>query len=357
VYLGYIAKSASLGFAGALLSTILCVQPAALAEQLRPESINNAEPSGTKQRGMSPAVISRAQILLDRANFSPGEIDAKDGENFKKAIHAFAEAYGLPSKAGLTKEIWIKLTEVASEPAVTEYQITEDDIRGPFLPGLPSKLVDMKDLPSAPYTSASEALAEKFHMSQELLRKLNAESSFDRAGETIIVANVPAHKAPSKAVRVEVAKGAQEVRVFDAQNNIIAFYPATVGSDEKPSPSGTLKVTKIQANPTYRYNPEYRFRGVRATQPFTIKPGPNNPVGIVWIGLSAEGYGIHGTPDPGKVSKVESHGCIRLTNWDADDLARRVTKGTSVSFLEGPDERSSNRQGKRKRYSDGARPG
>jgi len=353
---GYIAKSASLFFAGALLSTIICVF-AASADQLRPEGINNAELSGAKQGSMSPAVIARAQILLDRANFSPGEIDAKDGENFKKAIHAFAEAYGLPSKAGLTKEIWIKLTEVASEPAVTEYQITEEDIRGPFLPDLPAKMEDMKNLPSAPYTRATEALAEKFHMSEELLRKLNAASSFDRAGETIIVANVLSHDAPAKAGRVEVGKGTQEVRVFDAQNNLIAFYPATVGSEEKPSPSGTLKVTTIQSNPTYRYNPEYRFRGVRATEPFTIKPGPNNPVGIVWIGLSTESYGIHGTPDPAKVSKAESHGCIRLTNWDAVDLSKRVTKGTSIVFLEGSGERSKNRQGKRKRYSKGARSG
>jgi lipoprotein-anchoring transpeptidase ErfK/SrfK len=357
VYLGNIAKSASLGFAGALLSIILCVQPVASAERLRPESINNADPSGTKQRSMSPAVIARAQILLDRAHFSPGEIDAKDGENFKKAIHAFAEAYGLPSKAGLTKEIWIKLTEVASEPAVTEYQITEDDIKGPFVPGLPSKMEDMKDLPSLPYTSAAEALAEKFHMSEELLRKLNAESSFDRAGETIIVANVLAHEAPSKAVRLEIAKGAQELRVFDGQNNIIAFYPATVGSDEKPSPSGTLKVTNIQPNPTYRYNPKYRFKGVSATQPFTIKPGPNNPVGIVWIGMAAEGFGIHGTPDPAKVSKAESHGCIRLTNWDADDLSKRVTKGTPVIFLDEAAERGNARQGDRKGYPRGGRSG
>ena len=284
---------------------------------------------------------------MDLAKFSPGEIDAKDGENFKKAIRAFAEANGLPSKAGLTKEIWLKLVQIGSQPAVTEYQITEDDVRGPFLPELPAKMEDMKDLPAVPYTSAAEALAEKFHMSEELLRKLNAESSFDRAGEKIFVPNILTGDAPAAASRVEIVKAAQTVRVFDAQNNIIAFYPATVGSDEKPSPSGTLKVTNIQANPFYRYNPKYRFQGVSATKPFTIKPGPNNPVGLVWIGLAAEGFGIHGTPDPAKVSKVESHGCIRLTNWDADDLSKRVTKGTPVMFVEGPSARSNTRHGKR----------
>ena len=345
---GHMLKLLLLGFAVALLSPLWCVQLAAAPDQLRAEAINNAELSGKNRRTLSPAVVVRAQILLDRAKFSPGEIDAKEGENFKKAIRAFAEAYGLPSKAGLTKEIWLKLVQIGSPPAVTEYQITEDDIRGPFLPELPPKMEDLKNLPAVPYASAAEALAEKFHMSEELLRKLNAKSSFDRAGETIVVPNVLTGAAPIAASRLEIAKAAQTVRVFDAQNNIIAVYPATVGSNEKPSPSGTLKVTNIQPNPFYRYNPKYRFKGVSATKPFTIKPGPNNPVGFIWIGLSAEGYGIHGTPDPAKVSKAESHGYVRLTNWDADDLSRRVTKGTPVIFLEEAGERSDTQQGKRK---------
>ncbi len=348
-FVGHASKLLLLGFAVALLSPGWCVQLAAAPDQLRAEAVNKAEPSGKKRRSLSPAVIARAQILLDRAKFSPGEIDAKEGENFKKAIHAFAEAHGLPSKPGLTKEIWLKLVQIGPQPALIEYQITEDDVKGPFLPELPPKMEDLKDLPAVSYTSAAEALAEKFHMSEELLRKLNAQSSFDKAGETIVVPNILTNGAPLAASRVEIAKTAQTVRVFDAQNNIIAFYPATVGSNEKPSPSGTLKVTGIHPNPYYRYNPKYRFKGVSATKPFEIKPGPNNPVGDMWIGLSAEGYGMHGTPDPAKVSKAESHGCVRLTNWDAHDLSRMVTKGTPVIFVEGPGEPSNTRQGKRDR--------
>jgi lipoprotein-anchoring transpeptidase ErfK/SrfK len=106
-----------------------------------------------------------------------------------------------------------------------------------------------------------------------------------------------------------------------------------VGSDEKPAPSGILKITIIKKNPTYHYNPAYAFKGVRTDKPFTIKPGPNNPVGLVWIGLTGEGYGIHGTPEPSKVGKTQSHGCVRLTNWDALQLASDVRKGVPVDFV------------------------
>lgn len=125
--------------------------------------------------------------------------------------------------------------------------------------------------------------------------------------------------------------------MFDRSNALIAFYPATVGSKEKPSPSGAFKVTEIDHNPNYRYNPEYHFKGVHTRKPFEIKPGPNNPVGTVWINLSAKGgYGIHGTPSPGTVSKAASHGCVRLTNWDAERVASEVSKGTPVDFVGTP---------------------
>ena len=124
----------------------------------------------------------------------------------------------------------------------------------------------------------------------------------------------------------------QTLRVYDKSRGLIAFYPVTVGSTEKPAPDGQLKVISVARNPTYRYNPEYAFKGVKSKDPFIIRPGPNNPVGAVWIGLSMRGYGIHGTAEPGKVSKSESHGCVRLTNWDALQLASIVAKGVIVEF-------------------------
>ena len=136
--------------------------------------------------------------------------------------------------------------------------------------------------------------------------------------------------------RIEVDKSRQTVKAFDPSGALVAFFPATIGSEEKPTPSGSFKVVSIDPRPTYRYNPDYKFKGVRSKRPFTINPGPNNPVGSYWIGLSAEGYGIHGTPEPSKVSKTESHGCVRLTNWDVGLLAGNIKKGTPVVFVDAP---------------------
>ncbi len=314
----------------------LMLHPAFGAE-LNASAINAAEPSGRAIPDSKPTALGvRLQVLLDRAHFSPGEIDGKFGENARKALRAFAEAQQLPNSAGLSDEFWKKLGADA-RPATANYTITEKDVAGPFLEKLPGKLEDMKGIPRLNYANAREELAERFHMSEELLATLNPGQHFDRAGASIVVVDTNSGEttnAASKAARVEVDKVRQTVKLFDKSNALIGFYPATVGSKEKPSPSGTLKVTEIDPNPNYRYNPDYHFKGVRSREAFDIKPGPNNPVGTMWINLSAESYGIHGTPSPGKVSKAESHGCVRLTNWDAERVAQRVAKGTPVTFVE-----------------------
>lgn len=331
-------------FAGLVLLACFA-HPAAAG--LDAAAVNNAEFTGKTPSDdkIHPAVV-KAQVLLDRASFSPGEIDGKLGENAEKALKAFSESRGLAAgRQPLTSEVWSALLATSSEPVVVDYRITEKDVKGPFLDKMPAKMDDMKGLKSLGYTSPREAIAEKFHMSEALLGALNPGRKFDEAGQTITVVNVlprdtntqpkkEGRKGDPAGGRVEVDKVAQTVRVLGNSGELIAFFPATVGSDDKPTPSGVLKVTSIDARPHYRYNPDYKFKGVKSREAFTIRPGPNNPAGSHWIGLSSEGYGIHGTPNPSKVSKSESHGCVRLTNWDVDRLAKLVKKGTEVAFIE-----------------------
>jgi len=322
----------------ALFAFVIVASPV-VAGALDPDAVNNAEWSaaGAKASSVAAPLLVKAQILLDRARFSPGEIDGKSGDNFKKAVAAFATSQGLASNGNLTEELWRTLAATSSDPVLTEHTLTDGDVRGPFVKKLPTRLEDLKRFSALPYGSAREKIAETFHMSEELLRTLNPGRSFEKAGDKIVVVSVAAEELPAKVARIKVDKSAKLLQAFGRDETLLGTFPVTVGSSEKPAPSGRLKVTGVSKNPTYRYNPKYAFKGVHASRPFTIKPGPNNPVGAVWIGLSGEGFGIHGTPDPAKVGKTQSHGCVRMTNWDALRLASAVTAGTPVDFTGQPD--------------------
>ena len=317
------------------LVLLVGLQHPAFGVELGPEAINTANFTGKlPSEDRIPPLAVKVQVLLDRARFSPGEIDGRFGDNVEKALQAFAEANNLASGKILTPEIWSKLQQASGDAVIAEYVLTERDIKGPYIEKLPAKMEDMKSLKALSYTGPKEALSERFHMSQDLLAALNAAQKFDRAGAKINVVNLP-KQAPARTARIEVDKARETVRAFAKDGTLIAFYPASVGSEEKPTPSGNLKVASIQPNPTYRYDPKYKFKGVESTKPFTINAGPNNPVGTMWIGLSQASYGIHGTNEPSRVSKTESHGCVRLTNWDVARLAQSIKKGVDVSFIEG----------------------
>lgn len=321
-----------------LLVTLIAVAfglaPAAAGpvRSLAPDDINAVEFNGGKN---SEAVNIKAQVLLDRARFSPGAIDGKRGENFANALRAFQEQNGLKATGELDTPTWEKLAQ-DDEPAAIEYTISEADVKGPFADDIPDKMEKQADLKRLDYTSAAEMLAERFHMDEDLLERLNRGKKLDQAGTAITVANVNVKPAALnvKLGKIEVDKSRKLVRALSPDGKLVALFPASIGSEEKPAPSGTLKITRVAQNPTYVYNPDYKFRGVKAKHEFKIAPGPNNPVGVVWIALNQKGYGIHGTPEPGKVGKAYSHGCVRLTNWDALALAKLVRKGMPVAFID-----------------------
>lgn len=279
----------------------------------------------------------RAQVLLDRARFSPGPIDGEMGSNTEKALRAFQRAVEVEESGQLDPRTWEELEARGGSDvtALTDYRISKDDTDGPFADRIPDELERMAKLKRLSYTGAAELLSEKFHMDVDFLKSLNRGRPLDKPGTTIRVANVQRGN-PPKAARIEVDKEIDAVRVFDGNDRVIASYPATIGSTETPSPSGKMKVKGVAKNPTYTYDPKkLDFKEVEAKEKFTIAPGPNNPVGLVWIELSKETYGIHGSPDPEAISREASHGCVRLTNWDALDLADMVEPGVEVVFLEG----------------------
>jgi lipoprotein-anchoring transpeptidase ErfK/SrfK len=304
-----------------------------VARELTLAEVNAAEPAkGAKN---SEAVNIKAQVLLDRARFSPGPIDGRRGENYANALRAFQQQNGLTVSGELDAPTWERLAQ-STDPVLIEYRISAVDVRGPFVEEIPDDYEKKAELKQLDYTGPAELLAERFHMDEDLLERLNKGKALDKAGTAIVVANVnvkPVALNP-KIGKIEVDKARKSLRVLAPGGNLIAMFPASVGSEEKPAPSGTLKVVRVAHGPSYTYNPDFKFRGVKADRELKIAHGPNNPVGLVWIALSEKSYGIHGTADPEKVGKAASHGCVRLTNWDALALAKMVRKGTVVEFVE-----------------------
>ncbi len=293
-----------------------------------------AQSSSADKTAPPNLTLVKAEVLLDRANFSPGVIDGRPGTNFKRALAAYRAANGLKPADGLDQATWDALGKDA-KPVAATYTITSQDEAGPFAPDVGEDFVKLAALPDGPqFADTAEMLAERFHMDENAMKALNPGVDFTKAGSVIVVAQ-PGGPAFAKGdvKRVEVSKAHAAVTAYGEDDKVLAVYPATVGSTERPSPSGTHKVNGVAWNTDYTYDPAKLKWGPRAHGKLHVKPGPNGPVGVVWIALNAPDYGIHGTPDPSKIGKTASHGCVRLTNWDATALAHGVHPGTVVQFV------------------------
>jgi lipoprotein-anchoring transpeptidase ErfK/SrfK len=315
----------------AVTAAVLTAGPAHAA--LSMDAVNRAQLKKPVTSGKQiSAVMIRAQVLLDRSPVSPGVIDGRWGGNTRKALKAFQGLKKLKRTGSLDRRTWTALTQQAKAPVVKSYVITRNDVNGPFTRPIPTTMRKMAKLQRLAYTSPKELLAERFHMAEGLLVALNRGVDFKKPGTRIVVAAVGSRKLSGKVARVVVDKQSQAVKLYNRSGGLVAFYPATVGSKTFPSPKGHLKVTAIAERPSFTYSSKLDYAKLKKGEALRIPPGPNNPVGIVWVDLNKEGYGIHGTPEPARVSKTASHGCVRLTNWDAMELAHVVKKGTPVLF-------------------------
>lgn len=290
------------------------VQPASAQRQNKPKP-------GGEATDMLPT-----QVLLDRAGFSPGEIDGRGGRNTQNAIAAFEQATGTTIADAIA---------ATTDPPTVSYTITAEDASAPTVPSIPEDMMEKAKLKRLDYTSIVEMLGERFHASPAVLKRLNPTAKFV-AGEQITVPNVnvvsQAEGKPLPNIVVRVSKGASTLQVIDGAGKVLMHAPVTSGSQHDPLPIGSWTVTAVARNPTFNYNPDLFWDADPKHAKAKIPPGPNGPVGVVWIDISKPHYGIHGTPEPGTVGHTQSHGCVRLTNWDALKLAAMVGKGTKVEF-------------------------
>ena len=276
---------------------------------------------------------------MEREGFSSGEIDGAAGPNFQHALAAFQAARNLQASGEADCPTWQALNGDAAADIVTKYTITREDVDRRYRTKIPNDLVEQAKLPDLDYSSLLERLSERFHSAPALLRRLNRKTAL-LAGAVISVPGVTPFDAATKpapdpdagGITIVVAREDSSLRAVRADGSIVFFAPVTTGSEHDPLPIGDWTVKGVQWHPPFHYNPDLFWDAKPEHTKATIKPGPNNPVGVVWIALDLEHYGLHGTPAPEQVGHTASHGCVRLTNWDAARAASLVKPGTPVQF-------------------------
>lgn len=306
------------------------------ARAITPDEINGAvlaKRTVVDRDGLNPFIV-KAQILLGRRSISPGVIDGLDGENFRKAVAQFRRQENLGEGDAIDDVTWAKLGGDTINDLIVSYEIKKADARYRFARRIPHDYARQARMKRLSYTSAKEMFSERFHMSEPLLVALNPKVRMAKAGGELQVASTDREVQKGAAIRVEAVKRTGMVIVYGADERILASYPATIGSEDNPSPSGDYTVERVARNPDYTYDPEKNFQQGKNRKKLSLPPGPNGPVGSVWVALSKPTFGIHGTPEPSKVSKTNSHGCVRLTNWDAEELADLVKPGVPVRFVD-----------------------
>lgn len=286
-----------------------------------------------------PSVL-KTQVYLDRHNFSVGALDGRWGKNTSIALWWFQRSRGIQAAepGALDEQTYRMLvTGAGAVPALVQRTLTEEDVEGPF-ESIPEDVYDKAKLKCLCYESIKEKLAERFHTSQEFLEQINPDVIMGelKAGDKIWVPNVrePITTDRPDIARVQISIRGNTFNAFDAQGNLIFHSPTTLGNKYDPSPRETVEVKKITFDPHFHYQPKL-FHEVPDDEPeANLSPGPNSPVGVVWVALSKPHFGIHGTSDPESIGYASSHGCVRLTNWDANDVARRLQPGVKIEFVD-----------------------
>lgn len=313
-------------------------------EQIAVESVNSGPMALPLSGDVEGPSVLRAQILLDRAFFSPGQIDGRWGKNTEKALYWLQKREGLRATGQLDPPTFERLRQLAGDPSqlVVRHSLTAEEVAGPFVE-IPEDIYEAHKLKCTCYESLPEKLGERFHVDPAILELLNPGVSLNslQAGARLSVPAVRDSGARSSGdvATIEVSVGGFYLHAKDAQGRLLYHFPATLGSAYDPSEGTVSKVTGVARDPWWHLQPEILHVGDRTRPDVKIPPGPNNAVGSTWIDLSKEHYGIHGTAEPGTIGYATSSGCVRLTNWDAAFLADRVTTRPPVRFKDIPPER------------------